>query len=1327
MKLKLLLLLILFVGVLSAQEPYRQLMITQIYTQSPERNFAQITNMGDKAVNLKEFKFGNLSLSHPAIMDVNVDPFTPQNVLNAFMMPDYVLQPGESYVITNAFDFGPRAYAQHPPALGAKERPKNPEWYEIANILIHQPEENGDETDSITTRPPEYLDYIAMNTWDGRNCYFLEHHFAEGDSAAIDQFGGVFDNSGQNFTNTAYDVAGVELATANCIFVRKYKYKTGNLNFANARGLGYDDSEWIVIPRQPDTWRDLWWLHGTLGDYVLDANTLESDIVEVDFENKKLTVPWGVRRLDGIMRFMKRKPGIAWFYHLNDAYEDSLYRSVRTGDKLEILVCGNELTTATFDIVVSPPTNDANIVVPKDYANLRLPGSTDLTPVTTRTQSGILSWPRVTAHAQGTDTIWGVNHGLPYALRTDSLLKRLEKPANANWEFVWVDDIARPDIKNGDKLKVTAQNGDVKEYYLLVKPYEPSHNALLNAITWPDVPEYLKGIFGWKGDTIPGFNSTNFNYRIEVPLEVDGIPALVAKAQTLNAEIDVKRATSLTAGPEARTISFIVTAEDDSVQNVYNIELVKEKDPVNVQPFYGEPFLSEIVHASEWYNDFKEIYNPGNQPLDLSNYLFAHQYGTTPSSHITSNSGVESFANRYRKYVPGYKWVNETQWQVTPSVLEPDLSINPILQPGEVFTMGFVRSTSTTNPNHPTYIYPPFLAMKKQGINFSTLPDDAVLDRHGLQNPWGEIIADRGQAMYNNPYSYSFMIFEILNDSVKQGLKPADDPNDFRLIEAIGNPVGGWWTIGGERINSRESWRRKPEVYKPNPVVGASFGTTWDDSEWVKWNQNDWLRWGFPYGHFQLGVVEDVGKHYMIEPTHYKSTVSSVVYKVSDGYFYNEQIRGVKTNTAVSNFLSSIIKADEDQTLTVKATADGSVLTGETLLSNSDTLVVLSADSINTTKYILEVTEEGLSDDAVLTSILYQISVEEQPVVGEETVVAGTGIISGFEYGTRLRTILNNIAVPMGATMDVINSKGEYVPAKRLNYDTAYVDVTVNAGIYFDVLAEDGLTRIIYQLNPTSTESDAFVLSDIYTVIQSTNLIQFIPRGTNVRTFLSNIVPAKGATVKLVDKMGHERIDGGIAQDDKVVVTSADGQVTRAYYLSMLRTEYILDSNYLAYILSNAYAVDQVNFKVTGPTGSTLVSEFNSNITPAIGATAIVTDVTGNEKTSGDLNQGDMVKVTSADGIMVVIYEIEFVTAANKFAEGKVQVYPNPTSGKVNIQGLEQGTRIQVFNQIGALLRDIRTNRNMETISLDSQPSGLYLIVLVKDNQLVGQYKIIRR
>ncbi len=151
---------------------------------------------------------------------------------------------------------------------------------------------------------------------------------------------------------------------------------------------------------------------------------------------------------------------------------------------------------------------------------------------------------------------------------------------------------------------------------------------------------------------------------------------------------------------------------------------------------------------------------------------------------------------------------------------------------------------------------------------------------------------------------------------------------------------------------------------------------------------------GFGWPQNILQIVSGIGTHNMDPVTIYRSTVSSFVYKVSLGYSDNEQIRGVVTDTTVNGFLANIIKADPGQALTVKAAANGNTLTGTDVVSNGDSLIVLSADSTNTSKYILEVTDGGLSHDAVLTSDAYTIGVD-----------GSTGTVGGFDYGTTLKTV----------------------------------------------------------------------------------------------------------------------------------------------------------------------------------------------------------------------------------------------------------------------------------------------------------------------------------
>jgi nitrous oxidase accessory protein NosD len=130
-----------------------------------------------------------------------------------------------------------------------------------------------------------------------------------------------------------------------------------------------------------------------------------------------------------------------------------------------------------------------------------------------------------------------------------------------------------------------------------------------------------------------------------------------------------------------------------------------------------------------------------------------------------------------------------------------------------------------------------------------------------------------------------------------------------------------------------------------------------------------------------------------------------------------------------------------------------------------------------------------------------------------------------------------------------------------------------------------------------------------------------------------------------------------------------------------------------------------------------------------MGATAVVTDADGNEKTSGMLAQGDMVKVTSADGKIEVMYNILVNVVSSKLTGvAQIDIYPNPTTGKLNVRGVESGNRIQVYTSTGTLIRDMQVQSNLETLSLEGQPSGIYLIVVSKNsNELLGRFKVSKK
>jgi hypothetical protein len=236
--------------------------------------------------------------------------------------------------------------------------------------------------------------------------------------------------------------------------------------------------------------------------------------------------------------------------------------------------------------------------------------------------------------------------------------------------------------------------------------------------------------------------------------------------------------------------------------------------------------------------------------------------------------------------------------------------------------------------------------------------------------------------------------------------------------------------------------------------------------------------------------------------------------------------------------------------------------------------------------------------------------------------------------------------------------------------------------------------------------------------------ISFVPRGMNTITFLANLIAAPGASFKLVDKYGYQRVTGNIYQDDKVVVTAADGVTKKVYYLSMLDT-YLGDATqYWAYVLSSTYKVDQValEIKFDGAAATTLRQTFINNLTPALGASVVIVTKDGVENTGAYLANGNKVKVTAADGVTVVYYKISPSTTVNELESG-IKLYPNPTTGIININGIESGKRIQVYNAMGVTVRDIVSSTNNAVISLDNEPAGMYLINIENN----GSFKVVKK
>ena len=131
-----------------------------------------------------------------------------------------------------------------------------------------------------------------------------------------------------------------------------------------------------------------------------------------------------------------------------------------------------------------------------------------------------------------------------------------------------------------------------------------------------------------------------------------------------------------------------------------------------------------------------------NEQLDFSHYMFAWGDQNSPAGAITQNSAANNWANRFCRYIPGYKWQDSTNWKIEPAIAIKDLTVNPNVQPGDVFVMGKINATGESG-------YPWFTS-KQLDVDF------------GSHNPWNE---DAGTAI-RPMVDANWYLFRIENDSV---------------------------------------------------------------------------------------------------------------------------------------------------------------------------------------------------------------------------------------------------------------------------------------------------------------------------------------------------------------------------------------------------------------------------------------------------------------------------------------------------------------------------------------------------------------------------------
>jgi hypothetical protein len=160
--------------------------------------------------------------------------------------------------------------------------------------------------------------------------------------------------------------------------------------------------------------------------------------------------------------------------------------------------------------------------------------------------------------------------------------------------------------------------------------------------------------------------------------------------------------------------------------------------------------------------------------------------------------------------------------------------------------------------------------------------------------------------------------------------------------------------------------------------------------------------------------------------------------------------------------------------------------------------------------------------------------------------------------------------------LQVIDGKNNLVPLLTLNASGAYMGTTASEPLFFEVTAEDNITRITYQLEFIPDEEEAYVWSDLYHVDQEKRIVSQIPAAVNVSTLFTNLKANTGSGIKLLDRAGIERWQGPVDFEDYVLVNSADSSKEKFYQLNFMGEDLGLD----AYITSGIFNINQETFMI---------------------------------------------------------------------------------------------------------------------------------------------------
>jgi len=98
-------------------------------------------------------------------------------------------------------------------------------------------------------------------------------------------------------------------------------------------------------------------------------------------------------------------------------------------------------------------------------------------------------------------------------------------------------------------------------------------------------------------------------------------------------------------------------------------------------------------------------------------------------------------------------------------------------------------------------------------------------------------------------------------------------------------------------------------------------------------------------------------------------------------------------------------------------------------------------------------------------------------------------------------------------------------------------------------------------------------------------------------------------------------------------------------------------------------------------------------------------------------------RIIDLDGSMDVS---TIIIARGNCANNVLIIYPNPARNEATINGLQPGTQLRIMDNLGQVVRVMKTSNRTETINLVNLPAGNYIVQVITGGKMIANLKLIK-